>query len=268
MVGASGWCDSALALDFPGLRTCWRCRFHLGRRIASDAKSLYHRTAWSRRYLDERECVLLPARPYDVLDSSSFCRAKSPALSHPQRHISRRIGAAALACPRSIARARCLAGRSNLGVASGAGAIGRVGHRNEEHAVGLLLPACYFLLFAITRSQTKFYLLLADDLLFRRRNYEQTFHRNAAAGAGALSVVARKRNQAARPAFIAPFRSNFAAGERMDNLGTEISLPRYRSGLGADASSARSYFSRCNLVLSTQAHLATSAHFHLPALER
>ena len=87
-----------------------------------------------------------------LLDSSSFCRAKSPALSHPQRHISRRIGAAALARPRSIARARCLARRSNLGVASGAGAIGRVGHRNEEHAVGLLLPACYFLLFTITRS--------------------------------------------------------------------------------------------------------------------
>src|SRR5712672_3224849 len=95
MVGASGWCDFALAPDFPGLRTCWRCRFHLGRRIASDAKSLYHRTAWSRRYLDECECILLPARPYHVLDSSSFCRAKSPALSHPQRYISRGIGAAA-----------------------------------------------------------------------------------------------------------------------------------------------------------------------------
>src|SRR6476646_1024225 len=189
MVGASGWCDSALAPDFPGLRTCWRCRFHLGRRIASDAKSLYHRTAWSRRYLDEHECILLPARPHDVLDSSSFCRAKSPALSHPQRHISCRSGAAALACPRSIARARRLAGRSNLGVASGAGAIGRVGHGNEEHAVGLLLSACYFLLFTITRSQTKFCLLLADDLFCRCRNHEQTLHRNAAAGAGALPVV-------------------------------------------------------------------------------
>src|SRR5439155_11507315 len=229
MVGASDWGDSALAPDFPGLRARWRCRFHLGRRIASDAKSLYHRTAWSRRYLDEPECILLPARPYDVLDSSSCCRAKSPALSHPHRHLSRRIGAAALACPRSIARARHLAGRDNLCAASGAGASCRVGHRNEEHAVGLLLPACYFLLFTITRSQTKFHLLLADNLLFRRRNYEQTFHRNAAAGAGALPVVARKRNQAARPAFIVPFHSNFAVGERMDNLGTEISLPRYRS---------------------------------------
>src|SRR6478735_5799018 len=39
-----------------------------------------------------------------------------------------------------------------LGVSSGTGAIGRVGHRNEEHAVGLLLPACYFLFFTSTRS--------------------------------------------------------------------------------------------------------------------
>src|SRR5207302_7009950 len=131
-----------------------------------------------------------------------------------------------------------------------------------------LLPACYLLLFRIARSQTRWNLLLANNLIFRRCDHEQPFHRNAAGGAGALPVVARRRNQAARPAFISPFRSNFAAGERMDNLGTEISLPRYRSGLGADASSACSYFSRCNLVLSTQAHLATSAHFHLPALER
>src|SRR5205807_8675751 len=201
MVGASGWCDSALAPDFPGLRTCWRCRVHLGRRIASDAKSLYHRTTWSRRYLDEHECILLPARPYDVLDSSSFCRAKSPSLSHPQRHISCRIGTAALACPRSIARARRLAGRSNLGVASGAGAIGRVDHRNEEHAVGLLLSACYFMLSTITQSQTKWNLLLADNLFFRCRDHEQTFHRNAAGSTGTLPVVARRRNQAARPAF-------------------------------------------------------------------
>src|SRR5437764_14518444 len=182
MVGASGWCDSALAPDSPRLHTCWRCRFHLGRRIASDAKSLYRRTAWSRRYLDEHECILLPARPYDVLDSSSFCRAKSPALSHPQRRISCRIGAAALAGPCPIAGARCLAGRGNMGVASGAGTIGRVAHRNEEHAVGPILPACYFLLFRITRSQTKRNLLLAHNLFFRRRNDAPTFDRNTSGG--------------------------------------------------------------------------------------
>src|SRR5947207_12971538 len=152
MVGASDWRDSALAPDFPGLRARWRCRFHLGRRIASDAKSLYHRTAWSRRYLDERECILLPARPYDVLDSSSFCRAKSPALSHPQRHISRRIGAAALSCPRSIAGARCLDGRGHQCIAPGPGAIGRVGHRDEEYAVDLLLHARYLLYYILQRS--------------------------------------------------------------------------------------------------------------------
>src|SRR2546430_10972521 len=152
MVGASGWRAPSIAPGLPGILARWRCRIHLGRRIASDTKSLHRRTARPGRHLDKRERSLLPARPYDVLDSSSFCRAKSPALSHPQRHISRRIGAAALACPRSIARARRLAGRDNLGAASGAGAIGRVGHRNEEHAVGLLLPACYFLLFTFTRS--------------------------------------------------------------------------------------------------------------------
>src|SRR5213075_3251382 len=164
MVGASDWRDSALAPDFPGLRARWRCRFHLGRRIASDAKSLYHRTALSRRDLDEHECILLPARPYDVLDSSSFCRAKSPALSHPQRRISCGIGAAALAGSRATAGARRLAGSGNVGIASGAGTIGRVDHRNEEHRVGLLLSASYFLLFAITRSQAKWNLLLADNL--------------------------------------------------------------------------------------------------------
>src|SRR5207248_417539 len=95
-----------------------------------------------------------------------------------------------------------------------------------------------------------------------------TFHGASALLLWRVLVQLRVRIQAARPAFIAPFRSNFAAGERMDNLGTEISLPRYRSGLGADTSSACSYFSRCHLVLSTQAHLAASADFHLPALER
>src|SRR6266700_7711241 len=259
MVGASGWRDPAIAPGLPGLRARWRCRFHLGRRIASDAKSLHRRTAWPGRYLDQRERSLLPACPYDILDSSSFCRAKSPALSHPQRRISCGIGATALAGSRATAGARRLAGSGNVGIASGAGTIGRVDHRNEEHRVGLLLSACYFLLFAITRSQAKWNLLLAVNLLFRRRDHKQTFHRNAAGGAGALPVVARRRNQTARPAFISPFRSNFAAGEWMDNLGTEISLPRYRCGMGADASSAHSYFSRRHLVLSTQAHLATSA---------
>src|SRR6266536_1442417 len=262
MVGASSWCDPALAPGLPGLRARWRCRVYLGRRITSDAKSLHRRTAWPGRHLDQRECSLLPACPDDTLDSSSFCRDNSPALSRPQRRISFGIGAAALAGPCPIAGARRLAGRGNVGVASGAGTIRRVDHRNEEHPVGLLLSACYLLLFAITRSQAKWNLLLADNLLFRRRDHEQTFDRNATGGAGALPVVARRRNQAARPAFIFSFRSNFAAGERMDNLGTEISLPRYRSGMGADASSAHSYFSRRRLVLSTQAHLATSANFH------
>ena len=155
-----------------------------------------------------------------------------------------------------------------MGIASGAGAIGRVDHRNEEHAVGFLLPACHFLLFTVTRSQTKWNLLLADNLFFRCRNHQQTFYRNAASGAGPLPVVARRRNRAARPAFISPFHSNFAAGERMDNLGTEISFPCYRSRMGADASSAHSYFSRRHLVLSAQAHLATSVNFHLLPLER
>src|SRR5207248_3469649 len=195
MVGASGWRDSARASGFPGLRARGRRRFHLGRRIASDAKSLYRRTAWSGRHLDERKRRLLPACPYDVLDSSSFCRVKSPALSLSQRRISRRIGAAALARSRPTAGARCLAGSSNMGLASGAGAIGRVDHRNEEHPVGLLLPACYLLLFRIARSQTRWNLLLANNLILRRRDHEQTFHRNAAGGAGALPVVARRRNQ-------------------------------------------------------------------------
>src|SRR5438034_6076160 len=268
MVGASGWRDSARASDFPGLRARGRRRIHLGRRIASDAKSLHRRTAWFGRHLDKRERGLLPACPYGVLDSSSFCRAKSPALSHPQRRISCGIGAAALAGSRPTAGARRLAGSGNVGIASGAGTIGRVDHRNEEHPVGLFLSACYFLLFTITRSQTKWSLLLADNFLFRRRDHEQTFHRNAAGGAGALPVVGRRRNQAARPAFISPFPSNFAAGERMDNLGTEISFPCYRSRMGADASSAHSYFSRRHLVLSAQAHLATSVNFHLLPLER
>src|SRR6266566_3193758 len=268
MVGASGWRDPALAPGLPGLRARWRCRVYLGRRITSDAKSLHRRTAWPGRHLDQRERSLLPACPYDILDSSSFCRAKSPALSHPQRRISCRIGTAALAGSRPTAGARCLAGSGNVGIASGAGTIGRVDHRNEEHAVGLFLSACYFLLFTITRSQTKWSLLLADNFLFRRRDHEQTFDRNAAGGAGTLPVVARRRNQAARPAFIFSFRSNFAAGERMDNLGTEISFPRCRSGMGADASSAHSYFGRRHLVLSTQAHLATSANFHLSAVAR
>src|SRR5438874_337733 len=268
MVGASGWRDSARASDFPGLRARGRRRFHLGRRIASDAKSLHRRTAWSGRHLDKRERGLLPACPYDVLDSSSFCRANSPALSHPQRRISCGIGAAALACPCPIASARRLAGRGNVGIASGTRTIGRMDYGNEEHPVGFLLSACYFILFPITRSQTKWILLLALHRLFCRRDHEQTFHCDAAGSADAVPVVARRRNEATRPAFISPFRSNFAAGERMDNLGTEISLPRYRSGMGADASSAHPYFSRCHLALSTQAHLAASADFHLPALER
>src|SRR5205814_7816212 len=167
---------------------------------------------------------------------------------------------------RPAGRARRLAGSGYVGIASGDGTVGCMDYRNEEHPVRLVLPACYLLLFTITRSQTS--LLLANYLLFRRRDHEQAFHRNVTGGAGALSVVARRRNRAARPAVISPFRSNFAAGERMDNLGTEISFPRYQGGMGADASSAHSYFCRRHLVLSTQAHLATSAHFHLPSLER
>src|SRR6266567_5455884 len=161
MVGASGWRDPALAPGLPGLRARWRCR-----------------------HLDQRERSLLPACTYDILDSSSFCRAKSPALSHPQRRISCGIGAAALAGSRATAGARRLAGSGNVGIASGAGTIRRVDHRNEEHPVGLLLSACYFLLFAITRSQAKWNLLLADNLLFRRRDHEQTIDRNADEGAG------------------------------------------------------------------------------------
>src|SRR6266567_2489331 len=95
-----------------------------------------------------------------------------------------RVGAAALAGSRPTAGARRLAGSGNVGIASGAGTIRRVDHRNEEHPVGLLLSACYFLLFAITRSQAKWNLLLADNLLFRRRDHEQTIDRNADEGAG------------------------------------------------------------------------------------
>src|SRR6266513_6116339 len=186
MVGASGWRDPALAPGLPGLRARWRCRVYLGRRITSDAKSLHRRTAWPGRHLDQRERSLLPACPYDILDSSSFCRAKSPALSHPQRRISCGIGSAALAGPCPTAGARCLGGSGNVGIASGAGTIGRVDHRNEEQPVGLLLSASYFLLFTVTRSQTKWNLLLADNLFFRCRNHQQTFYRIASSGACAL----------------------------------------------------------------------------------
>src|SRR5262249_71034 len=181
-----------------------------------------------------------------------------------QRFVTCRLGNSALAPFATASSSRCVVRRCPLGVASGNGAIGRMGYRTKEHAVMLVLSVIDLVLFEVVRpgrvgSETaraadwrppllSSVRLISPSLSFG--DAKQTLGRDAAFCARALHLVAARKNPLARCASARPVCANFSACQRVDDLGTKISCARRGCGLGAELPGTSYHRGSGHLVLS------------------
>ena len=246
---------------------CW---IHLGRRIASNPESLHSRPTRVEGNLDQHASGLLSAGAHDFLDSTQVLWPKPVAVPHAQCAHACRLGGIALARVAATQRARRVVGSGPLGIAPSHSAIGRVGNGIKKYSVLPVLSFVDLMFFEDGcerngRSRALVAPWLGAPVLCIG-DHEQTFHGNAARRACALRLVAERANSMARYREPYSVRSDFGTRKRLDDLGTEVPFGCERRGVGANMAGPAHHCGSRDLVLSRQTPLASSTHFHLPAM--
>jgi hypothetical protein len=159
---------------------------------------MHSRSARAEGDLDQRSGGLLSARADDLLGDAQIRWVASISVSHTKRFDARGIGDIALARPSTTRDRWRVVGFCAVGIASGDGAIGRVGYRAEKHAVLPVLSVLNLLLLKLGEAIAH----NADDMdkeqldlwsvtsLFRTRDFKQAVCSHVTRRACAVYLVA------------------------------------------------------------------------------
>ena len=179
--------------------------------------------------MDDSGSNVLSAGLYEFLGSARALGIKSVAVSLGQRRHARGVRASALAGAGSLANQRSVAGRGDLGVASSASRIGRVGDRTEKHAVVFVLSVVDLVLFEVARAQisrarSTFFVELYFGVALRYcGDFEQDIDGHATGCPRTLLVVERRSLALAQHFSSRSICVGFGTSLCVDNLGTKVS---------------------------------------------
>ncbi len=216
---------------------------------------MHRRAAGIKGNLDDRRGGHLPADADDVLDRTQVVGPRAAAVPSRQCAPARPGRGRAVAGPARPWLAGRVARRCVVGAASGAGRVSGLDHRDEEHAIGFVLPVIDSFLPEMAgdgpRRTEELERKLRTDLALRGDgDGEQIVDRPAAGGPLPVRVVARRPVALAqRGGGGSPLRDVACGRRRVDVDAGAANAGRERSAADADRAGAAGAGGRQRLVL-------------------
>ena len=139
-----------------GLSPVWWAGYIWDDDYTCHGQSVHYRAAWIERNLDDKRRRYLSIDAHHILGGARAVGIDPAALSSRECIAARGLRGCALAGLAEFAGAGRLAGRGVVGASSGAGGIGGMDHRDEEHESGLffLLSILFFVRWLRARDST------------------------------------------------------------------------------------------------------------------